>query len=113
MAIESFVGPLTAGAISDWLSRCEEDFAAHVDANPSTSLTNKQKILRAMNPVSRANEDSKRISTWYTRNRRSLDNDDWGIFRDKASLYHWESAAKTPTIRGVPVLRNTSKSSRS
>ncbi|KAI1318289.1 hypothetical protein F5Y16DRAFT_419063 [Xylariaceae sp. FL0255] len=83
MAIESFVGPLTAGAISDWLSRCEEDFEAYNDTNPNTSLTSKQKIHKAMASVSRTLEDSKRISTWYTQNRRTLDNDDWDTFRDK------------------------------
>ncbi|KAJ8117710.1 hypothetical protein ONZ43_g4148 [Nemania bipapillata] len=83
MSIESFDGPLTAGAISDWLSRCEEDFDAYDDANPNRSLTNKQKIHRAMASVSRTHEDSKRISTWYTRHRVILDNDDWDTFRDK------------------------------
>lgn len=83
MAIESFVGPLTAGAISDWLSRCEEDFEAYVDENPTKSLTDRQKISRATASVSRTNEDSKRISTWYTQNRKTLDKDDWDTFRDK------------------------------
>jgi len=51
MGIQPFVGPLMAGAISDWLSRCEEAFEAYVDTD-NKSLTNKQKIHMAKDSLS-------------------------------------------------------------
>ena len=83
MGIESFTGPLTAVAISDWLSRCEEDFDAYDETNPTQKLTNKQKVQRAVSSISTVNVESKSLSTWYTQNRRTLETKPWDTFRDQ------------------------------
>jgi hypothetical protein len=78
----AFHRPFDGGEISEWLSRCEEDFDGYNQANPTQSLTNKQKILRAVATISLSNTASRSLSTWYTHNRRTLETKDWDTFRD-------------------------------
>lgn len=82
MGIETFIGPLTAGKISDWLSKCEEDFDSWNEGNPTQPLTDKQKIHRAVASISTTQTASKSLSTWYTQNRRTLETKNWDTFRD-------------------------------
>jgi len=82
MSAEPFTGPLTAAKISDWLSRCEEKFDEYDEANSGQHLTNKQKIQRAVDSLSKTDAAAKSLSTWYTQNRKTLETKDWDTFRD-------------------------------
>jgi hypothetical protein len=82
MGIEPFTEPLTAGAISEWLSRCERDFEEY-QSNLTEGLTNKQKIQRTAKSISTAPcHASKSLSTWYNRNRQNLETKDWDSFQN-------------------------------
>jgi len=80
--IEPFTGPLTAVEVFGWLSRCEDDFQEYDSSHPNP-LTNKDKINRTGRSISSAQgHDSKPLSTWYTRNRDTLEKKDWDSFQN-------------------------------
>jgi hypothetical protein len=81
VSISAFNGPLDDHHIAEWLSDCEDTFENYLSEDSARRLTDKQKIYAAGHSLSRSAPTDK-LASWYTENRKRLEDQDWDSFRD-------------------------------
>ncbi|KAL4874809.1 hypothetical protein BJY04DRAFT_174169 [Aspergillus karnatakaensis] len=81
VTVDKFAGPITAFAITEWISNCESAFETWEDDNSGKSLTDKQKIHAVGGSIVK-NAATDDLHTWWLTNHNNLETRTWVFFQD-------------------------------